>query len=436
MRFGPRTLFGRNALLLLALFMFGLVCGVLALREWVQKPRVTQLAALVVRQIRSAQAALEVLPIQRRVEMRPWLNSRSGGVLVAPAGAVDPPPQARSLSPMTRQFLEDVRWRLPDNASDMRWIPKDHGTLWARFDIGSEAYWFIESGLQPEGDFPSTSLGLMGLAAVLSVMGATLIQRRINRPLSRLVQAANDLAKGEQVPRLSEQAPHEIATLARAFNQLSTGLAQMDAERTVMLAGVSHDLRTPLAKMRLAIEMLSGDGDATLINSMLRSAAEMDAIIDQFLDYARATTAEEMRYADLNRLIRECAERYAADGHALRLSLQDLPDLPVRLQSMKRAVDNLIENAVRYGGSDLLVESKLLRETARLSVMDRGPGIAAAEIEGLKRPFARGSNSIGIAGSGLGLAIVERIVRAHGGCFALLPREGGGLEARVDLPLG
>jgi hypothetical protein len=84
------------------------------------------------------------------------------GVLVAPAGTSDPPPQARPLSPMTRQFLEDVRWRLPDNASDVRWIPKDHGTLWARFDIGSEAYWFIESGLQPEGDFPSTSMGLMG----------------------------------------------------------------------------------------------------------------------------------------------------------------------------------------------------------------------------------------------------------------------------------
>jgi two-component system osmolarity sensor histidine kinase EnvZ len=217
---------------------------------------------------------------------------------------------------------------------------------------------------------------------------------------------------------------------------MSTSLAQMDAERAVMLAGVSHDLRTPLAKMRLAIEMLSGDGDATLINSMLRSAAEMDAIIDQFLDYARATTAERMHSADLNRLVRECAEQYAADGHALRLSLQELPDLPVRLQSMKRAVDNLIENAVRYGGSDLLVESKLLRETARLSVMDRGPGIPASEIDGLKRPFTRGSNSTGIAGSGLGLAIVERIVRAHGGCFALLPREGGGLEARIDLPLG
>jgi two-component system osmolarity sensor histidine kinase EnvZ len=436
MRFGPRTLFGRNVFLLLALFMFDLVCGVLALREWVQKPRITQIATLVVRQIRSAEAALEVLPIEHRREMLPWLSSRSDGVLVAPAGTVDPPPQARSPRPTTRQFLEDVRWRLPDNASDVRWIPKDHGTLWVRLDIGSEGYWFMESGLQPEGDIPSTSLGLMGLAAVLSVMGATLIQRRINRPLSRLVQAANDLAKGEQVPRLSEQPPHEIAAVARAFNQMSTSLAQMDAERAVMLAGVSHDLRTPLAKMRLAIEMLSGDGDATLINSMLRSAAEMDAIIDQFLDYARATTAERIHYADLNRLVRECAEQCAADGHALRLSLQDLPELPVRLQSMKRAVDNLIENAVRYGGSDLLVESKLLRETARLSVMDRGPGIPAPELDGLKRPFTRGSNSTGIAGSGLGLAIVERIVRAHGGCFALLPREGGGLEARIDLPLG
>jgi two-component system osmolarity sensor histidine kinase EnvZ len=434
MRLGVRTLFGRNVLLLLVLFMFGLLCGLLALRQWVQKPRVTQLAVLAERQIRWAQAGLEALPVEHRGAMRPWLNSRSG-VLVVPVGAVDPPPELLPRGPITRQFLDDLRRRLSETGSDVRWIPKEHGTLWVRFLVGREAYWFIESGVQPEGELPATALGLMVLTAVLSVAGAILIQRRLNRPLSRLAQAADDLAKGAPAPRLSEEAPAEIATVARAFNQMSASLAQLDAERTVMLAGVSHDLRTPLAKMRLAIEMLSKDGDATLISSMLRSAEEMDAIIDQFLDYARAASAEEARYADLNALIRECVERYTTFGHVLRLSLQDLPELPLRLQSIKRAIENLIENALRYGGTDLLIESKLLSKTARLSVLDRGPGISAGEIETLKKPFARGSSSVGIAGSGLGLAIVERIVHAHGGVFALLPRDGGGLEARIDLPL-
>jgi two-component system osmolarity sensor histidine kinase EnvZ len=433
MRLAPRSLFGRNVLLLLGLFMFGLVCGALALRQWVQKPRITQLSQLIVSQIRLTQSGLEALPAERRATTRPWLNARSGGALLVPFAAADPPSGPVQMSLILRQFLADLRARLPSGASDVRWSPAQHGTLWVRLSIAGESFWFIEPGLQPEGELPAAGLVLVALTALLSVAGAALIQRRINRPLLRLVQAANELGKGEPAPRLSEQAPKEIATVARAFNQMSASLAQMDADRTVVLAGVSHDLRTPLTKMRLAIEMLKG-GDEVLIGTMLRSAAEMDAIIDQFLDYARAGSGEEMRYADLNELIRECAERQAAHGHVLPLCLQDLPDLMLRVSSIRRAVDNLIENALRYGGPEVLIDSRLLQESARVSVLDRGPGISAKEIETLKKPFARGSNSAGIAGSGLGLAIVERIVRAHGGYFALLPRDGGGLEARIDLP--
>jgi two-component system osmolarity sensor histidine kinase EnvZ len=434
MRLAPRSLFGRNVLLLLGLFMFGLVCGALALRQWVQKPRITQLSQLIVSQIRLTQSGLEALPAERRATTRPWLNARSGGALLVPFAAAYPPSGPVQMSLIMREFLADLRVRLPSGASDVRWSPAAHGTLWVRLSIAGESFWFVESGLQPDGEVPAAGLVLVALTALLSVAGAALIQRRINRPLSRLVQAANELAKGEPAPHLSEQAPSEIATVARAFNQMSSSLAQMDADRTVVLAGVSHDLRTPLTKMRLAIEMLTKGGDEVLIGAMLRSAAEMDAIIDQFLDYARAGSGEEVRYADLNELIRECAERQAAHGHVLPLRLQDLPELPLRVSSIRRAVGNLIENALRYGGPEVLIDSRLLQESARVSVLDRGPGISAKEIETLKKPFARGSNSAGIAGSGLGLAIVERVVRAHGGYFALLPRDGGGLEARIDLP--
>jgi two-component system osmolarity sensor histidine kinase EnvZ len=161
----------------------------------------------------------------------------------------------------------------------------------------------------------------------------------------------------------------------------------------------------------------------------------MDSIIDQFLDYARAGKVEDAQYADFNQLIRECAEPYVIRGRALRLSLQDLPPIPLRSQSLRRAIANLIENSVQYGGSEIRIESRRLDGFARLSVMDRGPGIPEAEVELLKRPFARGASSVGINGTGLGLAIVERIVQAHGGYFALLSRDGGGLEARIDLPL-
>jgi two-component system osmolarity sensor histidine kinase EnvZ len=161
----------------------------------------------------------------------------------------------------------------------------------------------------------------------------------------------------------------------------------------------------------------------------------MDAIIDQFLDYAQAGSGEATHDADLKQLLRECVERYAAGGQVVLSSLDELPDVPLGVQSMRRAVENLIENALRYGGPDVLIECRRVKHLARVSVMDRGPGILAGEIDALKKPFARGSNSAGVPGSGLGLAIVERVVDLHFGHFTLLPRAGGGLEARIELPL-
>jgi two-component system osmolarity sensor histidine kinase EnvZ len=301
--------------------------------------------------------------------------------------------------------------------------------------LAGEDYWLIVPRVQLE-TYPMTTIELTALTALLSLAGAALIQSRINRPLARLVQAANRIARGESVPAISEQAPEEIATLARAFNQMSAGLAQMDAERTVMLAGVSHDLRTPLAKMRLAIEMLSRDGDPTLIDSLLRSATEMDTIIDQFLEFARDARVADRHCVDLNRLARGCAESFRVCGHSVHLDLHELPSIPVHPRSITRALDNLIQNALRYAGPPVLIQSRCQDGVVQLGVLDTGPGIPESELESLKRPFVRGENCAGIGGAGLGLAIVERIARLHGGVLKLLPREGGGLCARIELPAG
>lgn len=435
MKFVPRTLFYRNVLLLLGLFVLGLGSGALALRERVQKPRIAQLAVIVARQIRLTEAAIEALPPEHRALTRPWFNARSGGALLLTEAMADPPSDPPRMSLVNRQFLDDLRSRIPGSARDVRWSPNQGGTVWVRLSIGGQGYWFTESGVQLDGELPAAGAGLLLLVALLSMTGSALIQRRINAPLARLVSAATVLAKGEAVPLLSEDAPREIATVSRAFNQMTASLARMDADRTVVLAGVSHDLRTPLTKLRLAIEMLSKEGNESLTVSMLRSAAEMDAIIDQFLDYARAGSGEATRDADLDQLLRECVERYAVGGQVVLSSLDELPDMPLRVQSIKRAVENLIENALRYGGREVLIECKLGKETARVSVMDRGPGIPAGEMDALKKPFARGKNSAGIPGSGLGLAIVDRVIGLHFGQFTLLPRAGGGLEARIELPL-
>src|SRR5579862_3827457 len=132
MSFGLATLFGRNLMLLFVLFVVGFVCGAVTLRIWVQKPRITQLATQVASQFRLAQAGLEALPAERRPNMRPWLNSRSGGVYVLPLGRSDPPAELADPKWFVRQFIDDLRSHLPDQASSIRWVPEDHGTVWAR----------------------------------------------------------------------------------------------------------------------------------------------------------------------------------------------------------------------------------------------------------------------------------------------------------------
>ena len=432
MIFVPRSLFGRNVLLLLTLYTINLFCGLVALREWVQKPHIAELADLVARQIRSVEAGLRALPTDQQRSFLRGLNAGGDLRAVSATSTVAP---SRSMPPnLLAGLLEDALVeRLAGGVPDLRWTRDGQTTLWVRMPLASEEYWLIVPRVQID-THPVTTIELTILTALLSLVAAALIQRRINRPLVRLVQAANRIARGESVPHLSERAPQEIATLTRAFNQMSQGLAQIDAERTVMLAGVSHDLRTPLAKMRLAIEMLSRDGDPTLIDSMLRSAAEMDAIVDQFLEFARLASVDDRDRVDLNRLVRECAESYQVYGHGVQLDLQELPPVSAHAQSITRALDNLIGNALRYAGPPVLVQSRCLDGVVHVSVLDNGPGIDECEVESLKRPFTRGSYSSGISGAGLGLAIVERIARFHGGALALLRREGGGLHARIELP--
>jgi len=431
MRLAPRSLLGRNALLLLVLFLFGLACGGLALRQWVQKPRITELAELVAREIRLAQANLELVPDQQRASLRPWLNSR-GGVMVLPRSAGSLPRNLPPPGEAARQFIGDLRWRLPD-LEEVHWAPLDQGTVWARMRLGKEQYWFIESGVYLESAISGTSIAVLVLAGLLSVSGAVLIQRRVNRPLARLVEAARTFALGRTIAPLDESGPEELTVVSRTFNQMISNLKKADAERAILLAGVSHDLRTPIAKMRLAIEMLSGQSDASLVESMLRSAAEMESVTDQFLYYARQESGHELIETDLNALVLESVERHHSDARPITTNLR--LGFPVALHpaSMRRALDNLIENALRYSDREVAVETDYGDGVVRVSVLDRGPGISADEAQTLKLPFARGSASVGTPGTGLGLAIVERIASAHQGKLELRARQGGGTEARLEL---
>ena len=269
---------------------------------------------------------------------------------------------------------------------------------------------------------------LIALAVLLT--SAYFFARYLARPLRQLNDAVADVGDGKLPPPLPETGPSEIASLNRGFNQMLDKLRRADEDRALLLAGVSHDLRTPLARLRLGIEV--GAQDAATHEGMISDIAEMDKIIGQFLEFARDDHEAPLEMRELNDIVAAAVERYRKAGNEVRFSRGELPPQPLRSTAVSRMIANLIDNALRYGAPPVDVVTRADGRSAVLEVADRGPGIAADQVERLKRPFTRGEPArTGGAGAGLGLAIVERIARLHGATFGLLPREGGGTCARV-----
>ncbi|MTZ13271.1 HAMP domain-containing protein [Pseudomonas sp. JL972] len=273
---------------------------------------------------------------------------------------------------------------------------------------------------------------------LLSTAAAWIFVNQLNLPLKRLVYAARQIGKGRSVRLPIGDTPSEMTEVYRAFNQMAEDVEQAGRERELMLAGVSHDLRTPLTRLRLSLELMAGDDELT--EDMIRDVEDMDAILDQFLAFVRDGSDEPVEKLDLGELIREVVAPYNQHEESVRLCVEPMPELALRRVSIKRLLVNLIENARRYGGEGVEVAASVTGDSNApyvvLSVLDRGPGIAPSELEGIFNPFIRGDRARGGKGSGLGLAIVKRIANQHGGIVELRNREGGGLEARVSLPLG
>ena len=247
--------------------------------------------------------------------------------------------------------------------------------------------------------------------------------------------AAREVGKGRHPEPIPEHGAIELRQLAASFNRMSADLKRIDAERAEVLAGISHDLRTPLTRLRLEAEMSMVDEAAR--QAMVDDIEQMDAILGQFLDYARGSD-EAVAPEDVNLLLQQAAQsnqRAFGVQPVMRLD-EDLPPLPLRRKALLRALANLIDNARKYGGGQIELVSRRAAAHIVVEVADRGPGIPPEAAERLKRPFTRlDAARSNIEGTGLGLAIVERVVRLHGGRLRLLPRPGGGLIARLELPI-
>lgn len=278
----------------------------------------------------------------------------------------------------------------------------------------------------------------MLLIGMLSTAAAWIFVRQLNRPLKVLELAARRVGQGYSIRLLDTGGPAEIAEVYRAFNQMAQDVEQANRDRALLLAGVSHDLRTPLTRMRLSTELLSST-DPELTDGMIRDIEDMDAILDQFMAFIRDGSSEAIEPDDINELIREVVAPLNTGEEKVRLCLEPVPMIPLRRLSMKRVMTNLVENALNHGGSGVEICTHMTRSANQsylvVSVLDRGPGIDPTECEALFTPFTRGDRARSTKGTGLGLAIVKRIAEGHGATVQLLNRTGGGTEARLSFPV-
>lgn len=308
--------------------------------------------------------------------------------------------------------------------------------LWVSFNIGQDDFWVVIPKVHVEVHFPWQWLGWGALVLLLSLGGGYLLAARINRPLNLLVNAANRLRNGEQPEKLPEDSVTELREVSSTFNKMATALAELDAERTLILAGVSHDIRTPLARLRLAVEMLPDESCDSLKNGMIEDIADMDNIIHQFLDFVRGVEGEPTQLIDINSLLQGLHDRQSRAGRDLVVQMSATYAIHIRPLAMQRLLDNLVGNAYAYGHGQVRVASQILNDTIVISVFDNGPGIPESHLEKLLRPFERLDTARSNAGgSGLGLAIAERIAKLHHGKLELINRPEGGLEARLTLPI-
>ncbi len=278
---------------------------------------------------------------------------------------------------------------------------------------------------------PELLVGWVVGVPLLSAIIILILVRQMNRPLRRLQNAANEYSKSGTAPYLdTNHGPLEIRQVNQAFNRMVYTLDQTERERRIMLAGISHDLRTPLTRIRLTAEMLP---DEFLREGLVYDVDDMDAILNQFISYMRDGSDEELKDTNINMLLQELIVQFKPLD--IQFEMQDVPIIPARSLSLKRLIANLINNAKRYGAEPIELSAKVENESILITVADHGEGIPADQIEELMQPFVRGDSARTIQGSGLGLAIVKRIVDIHHGEIQIHNREQGGLEVIISLPI-
>jgi hypothetical protein len=439
----PRTLAGRTALVLLSGLIIVQVAGLtIHALDRVDLQRFQQAREISQRSYGAWRSLLQVAPERRRglvddLDMPPGLELSVDEVALAKPGFPPPPP------PLIRLLrLDGLRHAPPRFRPREVLIASDRhpGRLMVSLRFPDQGWLNLRLEMPPPRPWHSETFlfafVLMTLAAVALTLWAV---RRLTRPVAALAAAADRLGRDVNATPLPETGPAEVATAARAFNTMAERIRRFVGDRTQMLAAIGHDLKTPITRLKLRAEFLEDDEQR---RKMLADLDEMEAMIAATLAFARDdSTREPSVPVDLASLCRtvldEAADARPDSADAIAYEGPEHLTVSARPGSLKRALANLVANAVIYGGSARLTLAPPVTGAIQIAVEDDGPGVPETELETVFQPFRRleESRNRETGGTGLGLPIARNIFRAHGGDVVLRNRPKGGLAALATLPV-
>lgn len=434
--FRPKTLFGKTGLTLTisltAFLLFSILTITLLVLVPVSRQAADDLAALMVL---TAKTWAELPPYTRQDferELRVQHNIR----LQLQASET---PQIPSSNPaLYLYFLEDaLARRTGKNIPVMKaadgddWlrvnIPIAERTLTLAFDSGRLGT-----------HFSIAAVLIAASGTIIILLTSLLLVKRITRPLSRLSEAIRYIGSTNPIPELPETGPEEMVVLARRFKLMDRKVRELLENRTTLLAGISHDLRTPISRMNLALEMVADNPDPDLVDWLRRDLAEMEQLIGQTMQFAKGVGDQAAETVNLRQLINELVLNYQGGDDKLCWTPGEICQVRVIPIALQRVINNLLDNAIRFSdGEPVEIRLTCRSDEVLIQVLDRGGGIPVDQMEAVFAPFYRieSSRNRSTGGSGLGLAIARQLCEANQWQITLRNREGGGIDAHLVIPI-
>ncbi|MDR8525627.1 two-component system sensor histidine kinase EnvZ [Shewanella fidelis] len=427
----PRSSFSQTVMLIGCLLLTNQLVSYISVAVYFIKPSYQQINQLIARQVkllfvdgvdigREHLTMVDALNAKVRDDTMHFYNQKQ-----AREAGIDRATYYSFLSSQMSEYLGgQAEVRIAQGEEFEIWIrPPQAPSIWIKVPL---------TGLNEKNLSPLT-LYLMVIGA-LSVAGGWWFARQQNRPLRRLQKAAIAVSRGDYPKPLPLTGSTEIVEVTNTFNQMSHSMKQLEQDRALLMAGISHDLRTPLTRIRLASEMMVEE-DQYLKDGIVNDIEDMDAIINQFISYIRQDQEGSRELAQINDLIKDVILAESNREGTIDSELSQCPAILMQDIAIKRVLSNLVENAFRYGQGWVKISSQFNGQFVGFSVEDNGPGIKEEQIPKLFQPFTQGDTARGSVGSGLGLAIIKRIIDRHQGKVILTNRNEGGLHAQVWLPI-